>query len=68
MIFSSSCYRPVRASAKSTRLFRRFAALCRSTRRTQGKMAAALHSVRIAHQNLIRPGEWRAVDGVITTN
>ena len=31
-------------------------------------MAAALHSVRIAHQNLIRPGEWRAVDGVITTN
>jgi len=26
---------------------------------------AALHSVRIAHERLIRPAEWRAVDGVI---
>jgi uncharacterized protein Usg len=24
-----------------------------------------LHSVRIAHQRLIKPSEWRAVDGVI---
>ena len=30
------------------------------------EIEAALHSVRIAHQNLIRPAEWRAVDGVIT--
>ncbi|HEX8214499.1 MAG TPA: usg protein [Allosphingosinicella sp.] len=29
---------------------------------------AALHSVRIAHQQLIRPAEWRAVDGGITIN
>ncbi|HWH23146.1 MAG TPA: usg protein [Allosphingosinicella sp.] len=29
---------------------------------------AALHSVRIAHQHLIRPAEWRAVDGVISIN
>ena len=29
---------------------------------------AALHSVRIAHQQLIGPAEWRAVDGVITIN
>ena len=29
---------------------------------------AAIHSVRIAHQHLIRPAEWRAVDGVITIN
>ena len=26
---------------------------------------AALHSVRIAHQHLIRPAEWRAIDGII---
>ena len=29
---------------------------------------AAIHSVRIAHQHLIGPAEWRAVDGVITIN
>lgn len=29
---------------------------------------AVLHSVRVAHQHLIGPGEWRAVDGVITIN
>ena len=29
---------------------------------------AVLHSVRIAHQHLIRPAEFRAVDGVITLN
>ena len=25
-----------------------------------------LHSVRYSHQRLIRPGEWRKVDGVLT--
>ncbi len=25
-----------------------------------------LHSVRYSHQKMIRPGEWRKVDGVIT--
>ena len=29
---------------------------------------AAIHSVRIAHEHLIRPTEWRAGDGVITIN
>lgn len=29
---------------------------------------AAIHSVRIAHQQLLGPTEWRAVDGVITIN
>jgi uncharacterized protein Usg len=29
---------------------------------------AAIHSVRIAHQHLVGPGEWRAVDGIITIN
>lgn len=29
------------------------------------ELAGPLHSVRIAHQRLIRPSEWRAVDGVI---
>jgi len=27
---------------------------------------ASVHSVRVAHQDLIGPSEWRAVDGVIT--
>jgi uncharacterized protein Usg len=30
------------------------------------EVEAALHSVRIAHQRLIRPAEYRSVDGVIT--
>jgi uncharacterized protein Usg len=30
------------------------------------EIRAALHSVRIAHDRLIRPTEWRAIDGVIT--
>jgi uncharacterized protein Usg len=29
------------------------------------ELEGPLHSVRIAHQHLIRPSEWRAVDGVI---
>ncbi|MBV1688384.1 usg protein [Novosphingobium sp. G106] len=29
------------------------------------EIEAALHSVRIAHDRLICPTEWRAVDGVI---
>ena len=29
------------------------------------EIEAALHSVRVAHQHLIRPAEWRAVDGII---
>ena len=28
------------------------------------EIEAALHSVRIEHERLIRPAEWRAVDGV----
>lgn len=30
------------------------------------EIVAALHSVRIAHDDLIRPAEWRTVDGVIS--
>jgi uncharacterized protein Usg len=29
---------------------------------------AAVHSVRVAHNHLIGPREWRAVDGIITIN
>jgi uncharacterized protein Usg len=29
------------------------------------QMEAVLHSVRIAHNALIGPAEWRAVDGII---
>jgi len=32
------------------------------------EIEAVLHSVRIAHQHLIGPSEWRAVDGVISIN
>lgn len=30
------------------------------------EIEATLHSIRVAHQHLIRPAEWRAVDGVLT--
>lgn len=30
------------------------------------EIEAVLHSVRVAHKNLIGPAEWRAVDGVIS--
>jgi len=29
------------------------------------ELDGALHSVRVAHQHLIMPAEWRAVDGII---
>lgn len=32
----------------------------------QREIEAALHSVRVASNHLIRPAEWRAVDGVIS--
>jgi uncharacterized protein Usg len=32
------------------------------------EIEAALHSVQIAHNHLIGPQEWRAVDGIITIN
>ena len=32
------------------------------------EIEAALHSIRIAHQQLITPAEFRAVDGIITIN
>jgi uncharacterized protein Usg len=32
------------------------------------ELEGALHSVRIAHQRLVRPSEWRAVDGIILLN
>ena len=30
------------------------------------EIEGALHSVRVAHQHLIGPSEWRAVDGIIS--
>jgi uncharacterized protein Usg len=32
------------------------------------ELAGPLHSVRIAHQRLIKPFEWRAVDGEFLIN
>jgi uncharacterized protein Usg len=32
------------------------------------EIEAAIHSVRVAHHQLIGPNEWRAVDGVISIN
>ena len=32
------------------------------------EIEAVLHSVQVAHNHLIAPAEWRAVDGVITIN
>ena len=32
----------------------------------QEELEGPLHSVRYCHQHLIRPGEWRKVDGIIT--
>lgn len=32
------------------------------------EIEAVLHSVRVAHQRLIGPSEWRAVDGIISIN
>jgi uncharacterized protein Usg len=30
------------------------------------EIEATLHSITVAHRDLIRPAEWRAVDGVLT--
>jgi uncharacterized protein Usg len=34
----------------------------------QRELEGPLHSVRVAHQRLIRPSEFRAVNGIITIN
>lgn len=34
----------------------------------QAKLDGPLHSVRYTHQKLIRPGEWRQVDGEFLVN
>jgi len=34
----------------------------------QGELAGALHSVRIAHNHLVQPSEWKAVDGIFRLN
>ena len=31
----------------------------------QRELEGALHSVRVAHHRLIRPSEWRAVEGIM---
>ncbi len=32
----------------------------------EATLDGALHSVRVAHQQLIKPSEWKAVDGMIS--
>lgn len=32
------------------------------------EIEAAIHSVRVAHKQLIGPNEWRSVDGIISIN
>lgn len=34
----------------------------------QRELEGALHSVRVAHNLLVRPSEWKAVDGVFRLN
>ncbi len=46
----------------------RFPVLHRFLDHWRTDIEAVLHSVRVAHQHLIRPAEWRAVDGVISIN
>ncbi len=43
-----------------------FPALARFLDYWRREIEAPIHSVRVAHQQLIGPAEWRAVDGVIT--
>jgi uncharacterized protein Usg len=42
--------------------------LCFTTSSTIGGVRSTVHSVRVAHNHLIGPREWRAVDGIITIN
>lgn len=37
-------------------------------RHWQRELERALHSVRIAHNQLVKPSEWKAVDGVFWLN
>jgi uncharacterized protein Usg len=34
----------------------------------QRELEGALHSVRIAHNHLVQPSEWKAVDGIFRLN
>jgi len=34
----------------------------------QRELEGALHTVRIAHNHLVRPSEWKAVDGLFRLN
>ena len=43
----------------------RFPALHQFLDHWRREIDALLHSVRVAHNHLIRPAEWRAVEGVI---
>lgn len=44
----------------------RFPELHRFLEHWRREIEAAIHSIRVAHKDLIGPTEWRAVDGVIT--
>lgn len=34
----------------------------------QQELEGALYSVRVAHNHLVRPSEWKAVDGILRLN
>ena len=34
----------------------------------QRELQGAIHSVRVAHNQLVKPSEWKAVDGVFRLN
>lgn len=44
----------------------RFPELHRFLDHWRREIEAALHSIRVAHHQLIGPAEWRVVDGIIT--
>jgi uncharacterized protein Usg len=46
----------------------RFPELHRFLEHWRREIEAVLHSIRVAHAHLIRPAEFRAVDGVVTIN
>jgi uncharacterized protein Usg len=44
----------------------RFPELARFLDHWRREVEATLHSIRVAHRDLVGPAEWRAVEGVIT--
>jgi uncharacterized protein Usg len=45
-----------------------FPALARFLDHWRREIEATLHSIRVAHNGLVRPAEWRAINGVFTVH